>query len=64
MVLMLLSFAPTVLLLELSPGWVLTLPLAAVAYLAMTWSSAIRYWRGERSRWRGRRYPREQGGTT
>jgi hypothetical protein len=63
MVLMMLSFAPTVLLLELPLGWVLTLPLAALAYLAMTWSSAIRYWRGERSRWRGRRYAREQGGT-
>lgn len=57
--LMMLSFAPAVLLLELPLAWTATLPLAAVLYLAMTWSSAIRYWRGERSRWRGRSYARE-----
>jgi hopene-associated glycosyltransferase HpnB len=57
--LMMLSVAPTLRLLELPLGWAATLPLAAVLYLAMTWASAIRYWRGERSRWRGRRYPRE-----
>lgn len=61
--LMMLSFAPSVLLLELPLAWVATLPLAALAYLAMTWASAMRYWRGERSRWRGRSYPRE-GKTT
>ena len=31
-------------------------PLGASLYLAMTWSSAIRYWRGMRSRWKGRVY--------
>ena len=34
------------------------LPVAAFAYLLMTWTSALRYWRGERSAWRGRRYLR------
>ena len=28
-------------------------------YLVMTWSSAIRYWRGERARWRDRQYDRD-----
>ena len=64
LVLMMLSFAPSVLLLELSLAWVATLPLAALAYLAMTWTSAVRYWRGERTRWRGRHYARDQGGVS
>jgi hypothetical protein len=25
-------------------------------FLGMTWSSAIRYWRGRRSLWKGRQY--------
>jgi hopene-associated glycosyltransferase HpnB len=41
--------------------WALTLPLIAALFLAMTWTSAIRYWRGERTRWKGRVY-RRQGG--
>lgn len=41
------------------PRWlVLTLPLVGALYLAMTWTSAIRYHRGERSRWKGRQYQR------
>lgn len=38
--------------------WLPSLPLAGLLYLAMTWSSAIRYWRGERSRWKSRVYSR------
>lgn len=38
--------------------WLPTLPLAALLYLAMTWTSALRYWRGERSRWKRRVYER------
>ncbi|WP_397448020.1 glycosyltransferase [Pseudomonas sp. NA-150] len=37
-------------------AWALLLPLSAAFYLGMTWSSAIRYWRGVRSRWKGRVY--------
>ncbi|MDD2767356.1 MAG: glycosyltransferase [Methylococcus sp.] len=37
-------------------GWSLLMPVIAGLYLAMTWSSALRYWRGERSRWKGRVY--------
>ena len=36
--------------------WSLTLPLIATLFLAMTWSSAIRFWRGHRSAWKGREY--------
>jgi Na+-driven multidrug efflux pump len=39
--------------------WAPTLPLAASLYLAMTWTSAIRYFRGERSRWKNRSYERD-----
>ena len=35
-----------------------TLPLVAGLFLAMTWSSALRYWRGTRSAWKGRVYAR------
>jgi hypothetical protein len=38
--------------------WALSLPVAASMYLAMTWTSALRYWRGERSRWKNRVYDR------
>jgi hypothetical protein len=36
--------------------WALALPVIAVMYLAMTWTSALRYWRGDRSRWKNRVY--------
>ncbi len=36
--------------------WALCMPVIAGLYLLMTWTSAIRYWRGERSRWKGRIY--------
>jgi hypothetical protein len=35
-----------------------TLPIAAALFLAMTWSSAIGYWRGTRARWKARDYGR------
>jgi len=38
-----------------------TLPLAAALFLAMTWSSAIGYWRGTRARWKARDYGRLSG---
>jgi len=34
------------------------LPLVAAVFLAMTWTSAIRYWGGEHTRWKGRVYRR------
>ena len=50
------SYFPTIHFYELCPAWVLTLPLAACLFLSMTWTSAVRYWRGERSRWKDRSY--------
>lgn len=53
-----LTYLPTVQFYGLLPVWVLSLPFAACLFLAMTWTSAIRYWRGERSRWKERSYER------
>ena len=53
---MLVAYLPTLLFYGLSPAWALLLPLTSGLYLSMTWSSAIRYYRGVRSRWKGRVY--------
>jgi hopene-associated glycosyltransferase HpnB len=53
---MMLSYIPTLRYYGRSPAWALAMPLIATLYLGMTWSSAIRYWRGVRSRWKGRTY--------
>ncbi len=37
--------------------WAPAMPLIATYYLMMTWVSAARYRKGERSRWKGRSYP-------
>ena len=57
-----LSFLPTIRFYNLPIAWVLTLPLAGALFLAMTWTSAYRYFRGERSRWKNRSYARETDG--
>jgi hypothetical protein len=38
--------------------WSLTMPLAAILFIEMTWTSAFRYWLGKRSQWKGRTYHR------
>jgi hopene-associated glycosyltransferase HpnB len=53
---MVLAYRPTLKFYHLSPGWAFLMPFTAGLYLLMTWSSAIRYWKGERSRWKGRVY--------
>ncbi len=53
---MTLSYLPILRYYGMSPLWALLLPLSAAFYLGMTWSSAIRYWRGTRSHWKGRAY--------
>lgn len=53
---MMLAYWPTLRYYGMSPLWLLLAPLGASLYLAMTWSSAIRYWRGVRSRWKDRVY--------
>ena len=57
---MFLTYLPTLRFYHRSWAWALCLPLIAGFFLAMTWISAIRYWRGERTRWKGRVYPREE----
>ncbi len=39
---------------KVSPAYALLLPFTGTLFLLMTWTSALRYWRGERMRWRGR----------
>ncbi|MFP4615768.1 MAG: glycosyltransferase [Thiohalorhabdus sp.] len=53
------AYAPTLRFYGLSALRGLALPLAGTLFLAMTWSSAWRYWRGVRTRWKGRTYARE-----
>lgn len=53
---MALSYLPTLKFYGRSPVWVVSLPLIGMLYLAMTWNSALRYFRGERARWKDRSY--------
>jgi len=59
---MCISYLPVLEFYERSPLWALFLPLIAAWYLTMTWLSAFRYWKGERSRWKGRTYIRRDSG--
>jgi len=54
--LMVMIYSPILRFYALNPAWGFALPLIASLYLLMTWTSAIRYWKGERSRWKGRVY--------
>lgn len=56
LVAMLLSYLPMLRYYRMRLTWALLLPVSALLYLGMTWSSAIRYWRGVRSRWKDRTY--------
>ncbi|PIR23390.1 MAG: glycosyl transferase [Deltaproteobacteria bacterium CG11_big_fil_rev_8_21_14_0_20_45_16] len=49
-------YLPTLRFYKLSPFWTLLKPIAGTLYLLMTWSSALRYWRGQRTEWKGRVY--------
>lgn len=49
-------FTPTLKFYHCSPLWTIALPLIGTLYLLMTWTSAFRYWRGERAEWKNRRY--------
>ncbi|WP_305907383.1 glycosyltransferase [Methylomarinum sp. Ch1-1] len=49
-------FLPTLRFYGFNPLWAILMPVVAGLYLMMVWTSAIRYWRGERSRWKGRSY--------
>jgi hopene-associated glycosyltransferase HpnB len=55
-----LTYVPTLKFYGRSRGWALTLSFIATFYLAMTWSSAVRYWVGSGSPWKGRCYGRDK----
>jgi CDP-diglyceride synthetase len=59
---MILTYLPTLQFYRQTWPWALCLPLIAGFFLVMTWISALRYWRGERTRWKGRVYRRAGGG--
>lgn len=56
LVMMMVTYLPTLKFYSFSPAWSIAMPVIAGLYLLMTWTSALRYWRGERSRWKGRVY--------
>jgi hopene-associated glycosyltransferase HpnB len=51
-----LTYLPTLKFYGQSRGWALILSVIATLYLAMTWSSAVRYWAGSGLSWKGRFY--------
>jgi hopene-associated glycosyltransferase HpnB len=57
---MALSYFPVLLFYRRSLGWALLLPVIATGYLAMTWTSAVRFWQGKGSTWKGRSYGARQ----
>ena len=62
---MIISFLPTLRLFDLSPLRAALLPLAALLYNAMTFSSAWRHWHGQGGHWKGRSQAGlEQGGAS
>ena len=60
LVFMAVSYLPTLRYYHRSALWVLLLPLIGSLFLAMTWSSAWRYFRGQRSAWKDRIYDRRR----
>ncbi len=51
---MMASYLPTLRFYGMSGLYALALPLVGTLYLAMTWTSAIRYWKKKGARWKGR----------
>jgi len=49
-------YRPTLAFYGRSWAWSLAMPLTAALFLAMTWTSAVRFWKGDRSRWKDRIY--------
>jgi hopene-associated glycosyltransferase HpnB len=56
MLAMFMTYVPVLRFYDLWAGQAITLPLVALLYLAMTWHSAVRYWFGTRTVWKGRYY--------
>ncbi len=56
---MMLGYLPTLKFYGIFRGLALALPLLGSFYLAMTWTSAIRFWLREGSEWKGRSYTKK-----
>ncbi|HEX7382153.1 MAG TPA: glycosyltransferase [Nevskiaceae bacterium] len=55
---MVVGYLPTLRYYDAPPWLAVLLPVTGTLYLCMTWGSALRYWRGVRSTWKGRSYVR------
>ncbi|MCP4579760.1 MAG: glycosyltransferase [Deltaproteobacteria bacterium] len=53
---MMLGYIPTLKFYRLSWKWAFFMPLIGLLFLAMTWTSAIRFWQGKGAEWKGRAY--------
>ena len=53
---MMLGYIPTLKFYHLSWKWAFLMPLIGLLFLAMTWTSAIRFWQGKGAEWKGRSY--------
>jgi hypothetical protein len=56
---MMLGYLPTLKFYGIFRGFALALPLIGSFYLAMTWTSAIRFWLRKGSEWKGRSYTKK-----
>jgi hopene-associated glycosyltransferase HpnB len=56
LIIMMLTYLPTLKFYGRSPVWALAMPLIGTLYLAMVWSSACGYWRGRGACWKDRVY--------
>jgi cellulose synthase/poly-beta-1,6-N-acetylglucosamine synthase-like glycosyltransferase len=61
LLLMAATYAPTIRYYGLGMLWVLTLPIAGLLFLLMTWSSAASHWFGRGAAWKDRHYLRPTG---
>ena len=57
------AYSPVVEFYRLPRAWAATLPAAAALFLAMTWTSALDYWRGKGATWKARDYGRTPDAT-
>ena len=62
--LMMIAYLPMVRFYRLNPLWALTLPIAAMFYLAATMNSAVEYWLGRGGQWKGRAQDQASAGAT
>jgi hopene-associated glycosyltransferase HpnB len=59
---MMLSYLPTLKFYRVPGVWAAAMPLIGTFYLAMTWTSAIRFWRRKGAEWKGRSYMKKSPG--